>query len=112
MEAAGRKFDVVAELWRSSEELGDGVPREAYSGADGAGRGVAVRMLAADYGADVTCGEEIVDHKMLRCVRVVNEALETVDLWTRRARWLYSAPATRRSIALCFRSGRRMPCGA
>ena len=27
------------------------------------------RLLAADYGADITYGEEIIDHKMLKCVR-------------------------------------------
>ncbi|KAK1304539.1 hypothetical protein QJS10_CPB11g00858 [Acorus calamus] len=30
------------------------------------------RMLAAEYGADITYGEEIIDHKMLKCERVVN----------------------------------------
>lgn len=41
--------------------------------------GLPFRMLAAEYGADITYGEEIVDHKMLRCERVVNDALGTVD---------------------------------
>ncbi|KAG0586632.1 hypothetical protein KC19_2G105100 [Ceratodon purpureus] len=41
--------------------------------------GLPFRMLAAEYGADITYGEEIVDHKMLRCERVVNEFLGTVD---------------------------------
>lgn len=41
--------------------------------------GLPFRMLAAEYGADITYGEEIVDHKLLRCVRVVNKALGTVD---------------------------------
>lgn len=36
-------------------------------------------MLAAEYGADITYGEEIIDHKMLKCERRVNEALGTVD---------------------------------
>ncbi|KAK1304542.1 hypothetical protein QJS10_CPB11g00857 [Acorus calamus] len=37
------------------------------------------RMLAAEYGADITYGEEIIDHKMLKCERVVNEYLGTTD---------------------------------
>ncbi|XP_024381936.1 uncharacterized protein [Physcomitrium patens] len=41
--------------------------------------GLPFRMLAAEYGADITYGEEIVDHKMVRCARVVNEDLGTVD---------------------------------
>jgi hypothetical protein len=41
--------------------------------------GLPFRMLAAEYGADITYGEEIVDHKMLRCERVVNDGLGTVD---------------------------------
>jgi hypothetical protein len=30
------------------------------------------RLLAAEYGADITYGEEIVDHKFLKCERVIN----------------------------------------
>lgn len=30
------------------------------------------RLLAADYGADITYGEEIIDHKLLKCERRVN----------------------------------------
>ncbi|KAK1272519.1 hypothetical protein QJS04_geneDACA015222 [Acorus gramineus] len=37
------------------------------------------RMLAAEYGADITYGEEIIDHKMLKCERVVNDYLGTTD---------------------------------
>ncbi|XP_024534950.1 tRNA-dihydrouridine(20) synthase [NAD(P)+]-like [Selaginella moellendorffii] len=37
------------------------------------------RMLAAGYGADLTYGEEIVDHKMLKCSRVVNDVLGSID---------------------------------
>lgn len=42
--------------------------------------GLPFRMLAAEYGADITYGEEIIDHKVLRSKRVVNEILGTVDL--------------------------------
>ncbi|XP_031478524.1 uncharacterized protein LOC116249544 isoform X4 [Nymphaea colorata] len=37
------------------------------------------RMLAAQYGADITYGEEIVDHKLLKCERLINETLGTID---------------------------------
>lgn len=30
------------------------------------------RLMAAEYGADLTYGEEIIDHKMLKCVRRAN----------------------------------------
>jgi tRNA-dihydrouridine synthase 2 len=30
------------------------------------------RLLAAEYGADITYGEEIIDHKFLKCERVTN----------------------------------------
>ncbi|CAM6033437.1 unnamed protein product [Sphagnum compactum] len=38
------------------------------------------RMLAAEYGADITYGEEIIDHRLLRCTRKINKMLGTVDL--------------------------------
>ncbi|CAM6127752.1 unnamed protein product [Calypogeia fissa] len=41
--------------------------------------GLPLRMLAAEYGADITYGEELVDHKFLRCFRQENEELGTVD---------------------------------
>jgi len=37
------------------------------------------RLLAAEYGADITYGEEIIDHKLLKCERVTNESLGTTD---------------------------------
>jgi tRNA-dihydrouridine synthase len=30
------------------------------------------RMLAAEYGADITYGEEIIDHKLVKCERRLN----------------------------------------
>ena len=30
------------------------------------------RLLAAEYGADITYGEEIIDHKLLKCERRIN----------------------------------------
>lgn len=30
------------------------------------------RLLAAEYGADITYGEEIIDHKFVNCQRVIN----------------------------------------
>eukprot|EP00250_Pteridium_aquilinum_P035055 c8533_g1_i1 orf=134-1168(+) len=38
------------------------------------------RLLAADYGADITYGEELVDHKVIKCTREVNEMLGTIDI--------------------------------
>ncbi|CAA0817241.1 Aldolase-type TIM barrel family protein [Striga hermonthica] len=38
------------------------------------------RMLAAEYGADITYGEEIIDHKLLKCYRKINDVLGTVDV--------------------------------
>ncbi|XVF59160.1 hypothetical protein PTKIN_Ptkin07bG0253400 [Pterospermum kingtungense] len=37
------------------------------------------RLLASDYGADITYAEEIVDHKMIKCERKVNECIGTTD---------------------------------
>lgn len=37
------------------------------------------RMLAAEYGADITYGEEIIDHKFVKCERHTNEFLGTTD---------------------------------
>ncbi|KMT06960.1 hypothetical protein BVRB_6g152950 isoform A [Beta vulgaris subsp. vulgaris] len=39
-----------------------------------------LRLLSAEYGADITYGEEIIDHKIIKCDRVVNEYLGTTDL--------------------------------
>ncbi|PIN16462.1 tRNA-dihydrouridine(20) synthase (NAD(P)(+)) [Handroanthus impetiginosus] len=38
------------------------------------------RLLAAEYGADITYGEEIIDHKILKCERRVNDVLGTIDI--------------------------------
>ncbi|XP_034391736.1 tRNA-dihydrouridine(20) synthase [NAD(P)+]-like isoform X1 [Cyclopterus lumpus] len=38
-----------------------------------------MRLLALDYGADVVYCEELIDIKMAKCQRVVNEVLDTVD---------------------------------
>ncbi|KAB2632072.1 tRNA-dihydrouridine(20) synthase [NAD(P)+]-like [Pyrus ussuriensis x Pyrus communis] len=37
------------------------------------------RLLAAEYGADITYGEEIIDHKLVKCDRRFNEKLGSVD---------------------------------
>ncbi|KAK8717393.1 hypothetical protein V6N13_044664 [Hibiscus sabdariffa] len=37
------------------------------------------RLLAADYGADITYSEEIIDHKMVKCERKVNEYIGSTD---------------------------------
>lgn len=38
-----------------------------------------MRLLALDYGADVVYCEELIDIKMAKCERIVNDILETVD---------------------------------
>ncbi|KAL5177357.1 tRNA-dihydrouridine(20) synthase [NAD(P)+]-like [Glycine soja] len=37
------------------------------------------RLLAAQYGADITYCEEIIDHKMLKCERRINELIGSTD---------------------------------
>ncbi|XP_009149715.2 tRNA-dihydrouridine(20) synthase [NAD(P)+]-like isoform X1 [Brassica rapa] len=37
------------------------------------------RMLAAEYGADITYGEEIIDHKLVKCQRRINVASGTTE---------------------------------
>ncbi|KAJ8041328.1 tRNA-dihydrouridine(20) synthase [NAD(P)+]-like [Holothuria leucospilota] len=37
------------------------------------------RLLALDYGADIVYCEEIIDHKLIKCRRVENDILNTVD---------------------------------
>ncbi|KAK4764607.1 hypothetical protein SAY86_025697 [Trapa natans] len=37
------------------------------------------RLLAAQYGADITYGEEIIDHRLLKCERKINECLGSTD---------------------------------
>lgn len=45
------------------------------------------RLLAAEYGADITYGEEIIDHKFLKCERVTNgivvQLVFGILLWSR-----------------------------
>ncbi|XP_043713397.1 tRNA-dihydrouridine(20) synthase [NAD(P)+]-like [Telopea speciosissima] len=38
-----------------------------------------LRLLAAQYGADITYGEEIIDHKFVKCERHINESLGSID---------------------------------
>ncbi|KAL4577553.1 hypothetical protein LXL04_013662 [Taraxacum kok-saghyz] len=38
------------------------------------------RLLAAQYGADITYGEEIIDHKLLKCDRRINDVIGTTDI--------------------------------
>ncbi|KAL5705535.1 tRNA-dihydrouridine(20) synthase [NAD(P)(+)] [Ranunculus cassubicifolius] len=37
------------------------------------------RLLAADHGADIVYGEEIIDHKFVKCQRIINESLGSID---------------------------------
>ncbi|CAK9150602.1 unnamed protein product [Ilex paraguariensis] len=38
------------------------------------------RLLAAEYGADITYGEEIIDHKLLKCERRINDVVGSTDI--------------------------------
>lgn len=38
-----------------------------------------LRLLAAEYGADITYGEEIIDHKFVKCERRINEFIGSTD---------------------------------
>ncbi|XP_052198027.1 uncharacterized protein LOC127804949 [Diospyros lotus] len=38
------------------------------------------RLLTAEYGADITYGEEIIDHKIIKCERRTNEVIGTTDI--------------------------------
>lgn len=42
------------------------------------------RLLAAEYGADITYGEEIIDHKFVKCERVENGNVCSLDVKTER----------------------------
>ncbi|XP_064398068.1 tRNA-dihydrouridine(20) synthase [NAD(P)+]-like [Halichondria panicea] len=37
------------------------------------------RLLALEYGADIVYSEELIDHRMVQCQRLVNPILDTVD---------------------------------
>uniref|UniRef100_A0A5B6YVF9 Putative tRNA-dihydrouridine(20) synthase [NAD(P)+]-like isoform X3 n=1 Tax=Davidia involucrata TaxID=16924 RepID=A0A5B6YVF9_DAVIN len=38
------------------------------------------RLLAAAYGADITYGEEIIDHKLIKCERRINDVIGSTDI--------------------------------
>ncbi|KAJ4964319.1 hypothetical protein NE237_024258 [Protea cynaroides] len=38
-----------------------------------------LRLLAAQYGADITYGEEIIDHKFVKCERRINDSVGSID---------------------------------
>ncbi|KAF0752097.1 tRNA-dihydrouridine(20) synthase [Aphis craccivora] len=38
-----------------------------------------MRLLALDYGADIVYTEELIDHRLIRCYRKVNETLQSID---------------------------------
>ncbi|GJT28445.1 tRNA-dihydrouridine(20) synthase [NAD(P)+]-like protein [Tanacetum coccineum] len=38
------------------------------------------RLLAAQYGSDITYGEEIIDHKLLKCERRINDVIGCTDI--------------------------------
>ncbi|CAI9110540.1 OLC1v1010589C1 [Oldenlandia corymbosa var. corymbosa] len=38
------------------------------------------RLVAAEYGANITYGEEIIDHKLLKCERRINDIIGSTDI--------------------------------
>jgi tRNA-dihydrouridine synthase len=68
------------------------------------------RMLAAKYGADITYGEEIVDHRLLRCTRKINKILGTVDWWRSTRTLLFSGHVTKRRVVWFSKLGLLMLC--
>lgn len=38
-----------------------------------------MRLLALEFGADLVYTEELIDYKLMKCKRVVNEVLNTID---------------------------------
>jgi hypothetical protein len=58
--------------------------------------GGAQRLLALEYGADLVYGEELIDHKMVTCVRRPNATLGTVDWATPDGRVVFRTCAAER----------------
>ena len=48
-----------------------------------------MRLLALEYGADIVYTEEIIDFRLLRCDRIVNAVLDTVDYVDRSELLIY-----------------------
>jgi hypothetical protein len=69
------------------------------------------RMLAAKYGADVTYGEEIVDHRLLRSTRKINKMLGTVDLVEKDTDTVLSGHVMKRRVMWFSKLGFLMLCG-
>ncbi|XP_076863724.1 tRNA-dihydrouridine(20) synthase [NAD(P)+]-like isoform X2 [Brachyhypopomus gauderio] len=53
-----------------------------------------MRLLALDYGADIVFCEELIDIKMARCRRIVNDVLKTVDFVAPDDRVMFRTCAT------------------
>jgi hypothetical protein len=68
-------------------------------------------MLAAKYGADVTYGEEIVDHRLLRSTRKINKMLGTVDLVEKDTDTVLSGHVMKRRVMWFSKLGFLMLCG-
>jgi hypothetical protein len=69
------------------------------------------RMLAPKYGADVTYGEEIVDHRLLRSTRKINKMLGTVDLVEKDTDTVLSGHVMKRRVMWFSKLGFLMLCG-
>nr|POE99615.1 trna-dihydrouridine(20) synthase [nad(p)+]-like [Quercus suber] len=63
-----------------------------------------LRLLAAHYGADITYGEEIIDHKFVKCERRVNEHIGSTDFIEKGTENVVSEPLSllRKWCAICF----------
>ncbi|CAH9141891.1 unnamed protein product [Cuscuta epithymum] len=63
------------------------------------------RLLAADYGADITYGEEIIDHKLLKCERRVNDLLGTIDFVEKGTRSVVFRTCSEEKSRVVFQMG-------
>jgi len=60
-----------------------------------------LRMLAAEYGADLTYTEELIDKRLLACSRLENQALGTTDFVDKKGGLVFrTTPLERRRVVL------------
>ena len=88
------------------------VHAHAGEGVGTDGRGCArQRLLALKYGADLVYGEELIDHKMIQCVRRENATLGTVDFVAPDGSVVFRTCAAERERVV-FQMVRRAACAA
>ncbi|KAL2622596.1 hypothetical protein R1flu_002801 [Riccia fluitans] len=73
---------------------------------------VPLRMLAAEYGADITYGEELIDHKVVKCFRQENEELQTVDFIERDTKEVVFRTSSEEKHRVVFQIGTADPVRA